>query len=324
MIIPSTHSKRFFPVIGSADGVYCNAINDGSLLDFTGANQTVILGYKQFGFESVPNLPGKSMWEGMVSKRLSRYTKTKHFRYFKNGSDAVSCSLRLARHLIQREIPKPEDETRYKLPYRQKIGFLGYGGANNEFAQLVNNNGVPHLENISRIVPTAEGFKPDNESYDIIVYESRYQSVVNSMVAKYKICDHLKSGILGLDESTADFDLYGKSLANGYPVAVMTGKDDLMKHINNIFYSTTFGGENVGLEAILQTIHEFEKVKREYLLKLEFAKQHLPKWQGVSEQKIKRYWQEKGILFNGFWQLMVPHTLEHIADLKEAIEEIGY
>ena len=324
MITPSTHSKRFFPVIEKAEGVYCTPPGRMDVLDFTGANQTVILGYKQFKFESVPNLPGKSIWEDKVSKRLGEFTKTKYFRYFKNGSDAVSCALRLARHLIQKDKPRPNDSTRYQMPYRQKIGFLGYGGANNEFAQLVNNNGVPHLENISRIVPTAEGFKPDKEEYEIIVYESRYQSVVNSMVAKYKICDHLKSGVLGLDESTADFDLYGKSLANGYPVAVMTGKDELMEHIDHIFYSTTYGGENTGLEAIWQTLHEFGKVKREYLLKLEFAKQHLPKWQSVSPEKIQKYYKEKGILFNGFWQLMVPHTLEHIADLKDAIQEIGY
>ena len=300
-------------MINDDEWLQADEVDGNKYLDFTGANQTVILGHSYYVMEDAPNLPGKSYLEDRVSAILGKYTNTQYFRYFKNGSDAVSCALRLARHCLT----KPKEAF--------SIGFLGYGGCGTEYSMVTNGNGVPITDDLIRkIIPTEEGYKPDNDSYDILVYESRYASVANVINAKIKICDHLKSGILGLDESTADFDLYGKSLGNGYPIAVMTGKDEYMEKINDIFYSTTFGGDNVGLRAILETHQQFKKEKKSYLLKLEYAQFHLKKWKSVSPEKIKRYWKEKGILFNGYWQLMVPHTLEDIARLKEAIEEIGY
>jgi glutamate-1-semialdehyde aminotransferase len=49
-----------------------------------------------------------------------------------------------------------------------------------------------------------------------------------------------------------DLACYGKAMANGYPVAAIVGKRDLMKYASEV--SSTFGGEGVGLAAAKATI----------------------------------------------------------------------
>ena len=298
MIDPSTRSNRHLPVIKYSKDKYCYDIEGREYLDFIGGNNTVILGHKRFRFKHSPMFSGMSVLEDEVSDMLSRYTNTKYFRYFKNGTDAVSCAIRLARHLLGKEDPS--------------IGFIGYGGSNNEYAFTVNDNGIP-IQNSFQI--TAEA------SCDILVYESRYKLRADNIKAKFKICDHLKSGILGLEEPTADIDLYGKSLSNGYPVSVMTGKDETMSQINEIYYSTTYGGDNTGLEAIKLTLEQFKPIKHRYLKILEYAKENLPEWKSINGDMIKKFL-DKGILFNGNWQLMTGHNKKDIDQLKSAIDDL--
>ena len=48
---------------------------------------------------------------------------------------------------------------------------------------------------------------------------------------------------------TPDLATFGKGLANGYPVSAVTGRADVMKVMEEIFYSFTFGGETLSLAA---------------------------------------------------------------------------
>jgi glutamate-1-semialdehyde aminotransferase len=298
MIHPSTSSKRNLPVIYSAEDQYCIGKYGVKYLDFIGGNNTIILGHKKYNFRHTPNFSGKSYLEDKVSETLSHYTKSQHFRYFKNGTDAVSCALRLSRYLLKR--------------YTPTIGFIGYGGSNNEYVYTFNHKGIPYQKS----------FQITNEtSCDILVYESRFEEKAAKIKADFKICDHLKSGINGLTEPMADIDLYGKSIANGYPIAIMTGYDDIMEKIDKIYYSTTFGGENVGLESVLLTLKEFEIEKPRYETLKRYANKTLPKWGSISEKQIKAF-SDKQILFNGYWQIMTCHTKTDIDTLKKAIDDI--
>lgn len=102
----------------------------------------------------------------------------------------------------------------------------------------------------------------------------------------------------------------------------MTAKNNIMERINEIYYSTTFGGDNLGLEAIDITLNKFNsKVKKEYLSLLKYAHNTLPKWQRIDDVYIKKFL-EKKILFNGNWQIMTCHTKKEIDALKKAINLI--
>jgi len=300
MIPPSTASKGNLPIIKKASGKYCWTTDGKKLLDFSGSNLTVILGHRKYKLGFSPNFPGVSVLEGELSKLLERYTLNEHFRFFKNGNDAVACAIRLARHILK----KPN----------AKIAYLGYAGSHNEYVYTFNKNGIPKSNSFQ--YPGV-----DNPKCDILVYESRLTYIAKDVKAKLKICDHLKSGLLGLIElPTPDTLLhcYGKSLSNGYPLAVLGGPLD---KIGEIYYSTTYGGENVGLEAAIKTIKEFKKKEDGYLELLRYARSVLPEWRSLNKKEINIFLKH-GIINTGFWQIMVPHIKKDIDKLAEVYKKL--
>jgi glutamate-1-semialdehyde 2,1-aminomutase len=59
---------------------------------------------------------------------------------------------------------------------------------------------------------------------------------------------------------TPDLATFGKGMANGYPLSAVTGRADVMRLMEEIFFSFTFGGETLSLAAALATM---EKIQRE-------------------------------------------------------------
>lgn len=53
---------------------------------------------------------------------------------------------------------------------------------------------------------------------------------------------------------TPDLATFGKGLANGYPVSAIAGRRDVMKLMEEIFFSFTFGGEALSLAAAKATL----------------------------------------------------------------------
>ncbi|CAN5832551.1 glutamate-1-semialdehyde 2,1-aminomutase [soil metagenome] len=59
---------------------------------------------------------------------------------------------------------------------------------------------------------------------------------------------------------TPDLATFGKGMANGYPVSAVAGRADIMKLMEEIFFSFTFAGETLSLAAAKATM---QKLKRE-------------------------------------------------------------
>jgi len=55
---------------------------------------------------------------------------------------------------------------------------------------------------------------------------------------------------------TPDLATFGKGLANGYPVSALAGRRDVMKLMEEIFFSFTFGGEALSLAAARATLQK--------------------------------------------------------------------
>ena len=53
---------------------------------------------------------------------------------------------------------------------------------------------------------------------------------------------------------TPDLTCLGKAIANGFPLSAIVGKADLMRALDEVFFSLTFGGEAVSLAAAKATI----------------------------------------------------------------------
>jgi glutamate-1-semialdehyde aminotransferase len=59
---------------------------------------------------------------------------------------------------------------------------------------------------------------------------------------------------------TPDLAVYSKAFANGMPIALLTGRKDIMQLFNDqVFFYSTFGGEALSLAAAIATITEMKK-----------------------------------------------------------------
>lgn len=59
---------------------------------------------------------------------------------------------------------------------------------------------------------------------------------------------------------TPDLAVYSKAVANGMPIALLTGKEEVMRWFEkDVFFFTTFGGEALSLAAAIATIHELKE-----------------------------------------------------------------
>ncbi len=67
---------------------------------------------------------------------------------------------------------------------------------------------------------------------------------------------------------TPDLATFGKGLANGYPVSAVAGRADIMKWMEEVFFSFTFGGETLSLAAAVATM---DKLRREPVIESTIA-----------------------------------------------------
>jgi glutamate-1-semialdehyde 2,1-aminomutase len=70
---------------------------------------------------------------------------------------------------------------------------------------------------------------------------------------------YANGGAQALFGVTPDLATLGKGIANGYPVSAVVGRADLMKLMEEIFFSFTFGGETLSLAASLATLKKVER-----------------------------------------------------------------
>jgi glutamate-1-semialdehyde-2,1-aminomutase len=189
-------------------------------------------------------------------------------RFGKNGSDATSGAVRVARAYTGRD----------------KIACCGYHGWQDWYiATTTRNKGIP--EEVKKLTLTFEYNKI--ESLEKIFEENKDQiacvimepvGVVepkDNFLQKVKELTHKNGAILIFDEVVTGFrfslggaqeyfnvipDLacFGKAMANGYPISAIVGRREIMKLFEEVFYSFTFGGEIVSIAAAIATIEELK------------------------------------------------------------------
>src|SRR5262249_4353969 len=58
---------------------------------------------------------------------------------------------------------------------------------------------------------------------------------------------------------TPDLACFGKAMGNGMPISAVVGRAQVMRLMNDIFFSGTFGGEALSLAAAIATIDKIER-----------------------------------------------------------------
>jgi glutamate-1-semialdehyde 2,1-aminomutase/spore coat polysaccharide biosynthesis protein SpsF len=190
-------------------------------------------------------------------------------RFGKNGSDATSGAVRVARAYTGRDI----------------IACCGYHGWQDWYiGTTTRNKGVPkavqgltipfeynNIESLERIFAEHPGQVAAVIMEPVGVIEPRdgFLQQVRELTQRERallIFDEVVTGFRlalgGAQEYfgvTPDLACFGKAMANGYPIAAIVGRRDIMEQFDEVFFSFTFGGETLSLAAAKATITEMRE-----------------------------------------------------------------
>jgi glutamate-1-semialdehyde 2,1-aminomutase/spore coat polysaccharide biosynthesis protein SpsF len=190
-------------------------------------------------------------------------------RFGKNGSDVTAGAVRVARAFTKRE----------------KVACCGYHGwqdwfigtttrnlgvprSTQELTKTFNYNDLPSLERVFEqnkgeiacvimepigVVDPEPGFL---QGVQDLCKKNGALLVFDEVVTGFRV--HL-GGAQSLYGVTPDLACFGKAMGNGYPIAALVGRRDVMKIVDDIFFSFTFGGDVLGIAASIATIKEMQK-----------------------------------------------------------------
>lgn len=190
-------------------------------------------------------------------------------RFGKNGSDATSGAIRLARAHTGRD----------------RIAVCGYHGWQDWYiGSTARHRGVPQavrdlthtfayndLDNLERLLLAHPGefaaviLEPMNVAEPLPGYLEGVARlthchgallVFDETITGFRYADGGAQELFGV---TPDLATFGKGLANGYPVSAVAGRRDLMRLMEEIFFSFTFGGETLSLAASAATLDKLRR-----------------------------------------------------------------
>jgi glutamate-1-semialdehyde aminotransferase len=346
-------------------------VDGNEYIDFVNSLAAVTLGYcdpvvdravqKQMKSGVIFSLP--HALEVEVSEKLIDIIPcAEKVRFAKNGTDATSASIRIARAYTGKE----------------HIAVCGYHGWQDWYiGSTTRDLGVPkavkelthkfeynNIESLERIFQ-------EHELACVIMEPMNIEYPKDNFLEKVKELVHKNNALLIFDETITGFryslggaqqffgvipDLatFGKGMANGYPLSAVVGSSKIMQKVEDIFFSGTFGGETLSLAAASVIIDKYKKEQvtehffevGTYLLKqlnelinnndlanIFWASGH-PSWsflhikdqQQYNSFEIKTFFLQemfkRGILTLGLHNLSFSHTNKDIDKLIAAYTEV--
>jgi glutamate-1-semialdehyde aminotransferase len=243
-------------------------VDGNRYIDLVSALASVTLGYSDSGVEKAVkkqlkvgvsmSLPG--ILEAEVAELIVEMVPSVEMvRFGKNGTDATSAAIRLARAYTGRD----------------HIIVCGYHGWQDWYiGSTTRDKGVPGL--VSSLTHKFE-FNSIN-SLEIVLreYEGKVAAVIMEpmnvtypepgFLENVKKMTHDAGALLVFDETITgfryakggaqdlfgvvpDLSTFGKGLANGFPLSAVGGRREIMMEMEEIFFSGTFGGELLSLAA---------------------------------------------------------------------------
>ena len=180
-------------------------------------------------------------------------------RFGKNGSDATAGAIRLARGFTGRDHVAVcgyhgwQDwyigSTTRDLGVPKAVQALTHGFAYNDLDSLetlfrdhAGELAAVIVEPMNVVYPAPgflEGIREITERHGALL-------IFDEMIAGFRFANGGAQELFGV---TPDLATFGKGLANGYPLSALTGRADIMRLLEDVFFSFTMGGETLSLAA---------------------------------------------------------------------------
>lgn len=273
---PSQFVQGVAPVfLDRGQGSHVWDVDGNEYIDYPMALGPVILGYndpavtkaviRQLRHGTTFSLPHPLEVE--VAERLVELIPCAEMvRFAKNGSDATSGAVRVARAYTGRDL----------------IACCGYHGWQDWYiGTTTRNKGVPkavqaltmpfeynNLESLARIFA-----EHPRQVAAVILEPIGVEEPQEGFLQQLREITRREGAVLIFDEVltgfrlslggaqeyvgvTPDLACFGKAMANGYPLSAIVGPRGIMELFNEVFFSFTFGGEALSLAAAKATIEE--------------------------------------------------------------------
>lgn len=277
-------------------GSYVWDLDGNKFLDYIMACHPLILGYadKDVNRAVSAQLNKGSTFSQMnkleydVSKKLiEAIPSAEMVRFGKNGADATSVGVRIARAVTGRD----------------HIAYCGYHGWHDWYiANTDLNSGIPafnqklaHSFKYNDLDSLEKLFKKYKDKISIVIMEpltilepecygssncSKYCKIncQNNFLSEVKKMTHHYGALLMFDEIitgfrfnyggaqklvgvTPDLSAFAKCISNGIPLSAIVGKKDYMQALEKTFFSFTYGGDCVGLAAASVCLDKLKQKK---------------------------------------------------------------
>jgi len=205
----------------------------------------------------------------LAEKLLEIIPCAEKVRFAKNGTDATSASIRIARAYTGKE----------------HIAVCGYHGWQDWYiCSTPRDLGIPdsvkaltHKFEYNNIASLEKIFQK-HELACVIMEPMNAEYPENDFLQKVKNLAHSNKALLIFDETITGFrfslggaqemfnvvpDLatFGKGMANGHPLSAVVGSSAIMQTVEDVFFSGTFGGETLSLAAANAVVDKYKKAK---------------------------------------------------------------
>ena len=256
-------------------------VDGNEYIDLVSALASVTLGYGDKGLEGAVkkqlkrgvsmSLPG--ILEAEVAELIIEMVPSAEMvRFGKNGTDATSAAIRLARAYTGRD----------------HIIVCGYHGWQDWYiGSTTRNKGVPeqvsalthkfqynNINSLESVLSKHEGkiaavvMEPMNSEYPEAGFLESVKTLTRSAGALLIFDETItgfrfsKGGAQELFGVTPDLSTFGKGMANGFPLSAVVGHREVMMEMEEIFFSGTFGGELLSLAAAKSVLqrHKTERI----------------------------------------------------------------
>lgn len=294
------------------EGAHVWDVDGNEYVDLVGGLLPIVLGYQD---QDVDNAIRRQLANGisfslateletqLAEKLVELVPCAEMVRYGKNGTDATSAAIRIARAHTGRE----------------RVAVCGYHGWQDWYiGATVRSKGVPQaVRDLTHMVAYNDAEALDAllsahpgqfaclimEPMNAAQPKPGYLQAVRDITAKHGtllVFDEVITGFRyatggaqSLFGVTPDLASFGKAMGNGMPIAAIVGREEYMRQMEEIFFSSTFGGEALSLAAALAVVDKMQR---------------LP--------VIDRLWQVGAALTDGARALFAKHGLDGVFSLN--------
>ena len=216
--------------------------------------------------------------EVLLAERLTKMIPCAEMvRFGKNGSDATSGAVRAARAWTGRERIACCGYHGWQDWYIGSTArYKGVPGAVRALTHTFPYNDLTALENLFAEHPgefAAVIMEPVNFAEPTPGYLAGVLNLAHrhgALLIFDEICTGFRFGLGGAQKLygvTPDLACFGKALGNGFPIACVVGRSDVMKIFEEVFFSFTLGGESASIAAAMKVLDILEQT--DALLRME-------------------------------------------------------